>query len=93
MEPRTIAGRIAGRDLPNKWRPEYDQRVAEAENEAVAAVLDPVRVGRIIDEHYRARRDADPSGPPLHECGSYCGRDIADRLATPPQAATPPVPS
>ncbi len=37
-------------------------------------------VGRVIDEHYRARRDADPKGPPVHECGSYCGADIASRL-------------
>lgn len=84
-EPRTTAGRIAGRDLPNKWRPEYDQRVAEAENEAVAAALEPARVGRIIDEHYRARRAADPNGPPLHECGSYCGADIAARLSESPR--------
>lgn len=79
--PRTVAGRIAGRDLPKKWRPEFDSRVAEAENEAVTAALEPARVSRIIDEHYRARREADPNGPPLHECGPYCGRDIAARLA------------
>lgn len=83
--PTTIAGKIAGRDLPNKWRPEYDQRVAEAEREAVAAALTPARVGRIVDEHYRARRAADPSGPALHECGTYCGADIASRLAADPE--------
>lgn len=42
---------------------------------------DAMVVGRIIDEHYRFRRDADPKGLPLHECGSFCGADIAARLA------------
>lgn len=36
MMPTTVAGKIAGRDLPDKWRPEFDRRVAEAEREAVA---------------------------------------------------------
>jgi hypothetical protein len=58
-----------------------EERLTRAEQRILAVAFDPKEVGRIIDEHYRARRDADPKGPPLHECGSYCGADIAERLA------------
>lgn len=57
------------------------ERIDRAVARISAVAFDAKTVGRVIDEHYRARLAADPNGPRVHECGSYCGRDIAERLA------------
>ena len=93
-DPRTQAGRdLLGRGAyrgvsGDRWGMDHPaQTVRDAIRAIEAEAIKPYRealasaVGRVIEDHYQARRAADPNGPPVHECGGYCGADISARLA------------